>query len=148
MVEHRSPKPGVGGSSPSWPAKYEGLSMSIAAEEKVYRFDAIKWSVVILLVAVGVYGNSYYSSESILYRFIALILLGAVALMVVINTAKGASGLALVKGAVVEWRKVVFPTRQEINQTTMLVLLVVAVTAIILWLLDMIFGKLFSLVIG
>jgi preprotein translocase subunit SecE len=122
--------------------------MSAAAEDKVYRFDAIKWMVVAFLVAVGVYGNSHYSEESILYRVIALILLGAAALVIAIQTSKGAAGLDLVRGAIVEWRKVVFPTRQEINQTTLLVLAVVAVTALILWLLDMLFGSLFSLIIG
>jgi len=122
--------------------------MSTATEEKVYRFDAIKWLLVILLVAVGVYGNSYYSSESVLYRFAALLVLGAVALVVAINTAKGAATFDLIRGAVVEWRKVVFPTRQEINQTTMLVLGVVVVTAIILGILDAIFRFLASLIIG
>jgi preprotein translocase subunit SecE len=117
-------------------------------EEKVYRFDTIKWVVVILLVAAGVYGNSFFSSESILYRFIALLVLAAIALVIAVNTAKGAATFDLIRGALVEWRKVVFPTRQEINQTTLLVFGVVAVTALILGVLDAIFRFLASLIIG
>ena len=122
--------------------------MSSATEEKVYRFDLIKWLVVVLLVAAGVYGNAYYSEQSVLYRFIALLLMGALALVIAINTAKGATVFEIVRGALVEWRKVVFPTRQEINQTTMMVLLVAAVTALILGVLDAIFRFLASLIIG
>ncbi len=122
--------------------------MSSATEEKVYRFDLIKWLVVVLLVAAGVYGNAYYSEQSVLYRFIVLLLMGTLALVIAINTAKGATVFDVVRGALVEWRKVVFPTRQEINQTTMMVLLVAAVTALILGVLDAIFRFLASLIIG
>lgn len=122
--------------------------MSTVTEEKVYRLDSIKWALVALLVAAGVYGNSHYSDQAVLYRVLALLLLGAVAVVVAINTAKGAAVLELVRGALGEWRKVVFPTRQEINQTTLLVLGVVAVTAIILGILDAIFRFLASLIIG
>ena len=122
--------------------------MSSATEEKVYRFDLIKWLVVVLLVAAAVYGNAYYSEQSVLYRFIVLLLMGALALVIAINTAKGATVFDVVRGALVEWRKVVFPTRQEINQTTMMVLLVAAVTALILGVLDAIFRFLASLIIG
>ncbi len=113
--------------------------MSAVTEEKVYRLDSIKWVLVALLVAAGVYGNSHYSDLAVLYRVLALLLLGAIAVVVAINTAKGAAVLELIRGALGEWRKVVFPTRQEINQTTLLVLGVVAITAIILGILDAIF---------
>jgi len=118
------------------------------AEEKVYRLDAIKWLLVILLVAVGVYGNSHYSDQSILYRAVALLILAAVAIVVSIQTEKGAATLDLIRGALVEWRKVVFPTRQEINQTTLMVVGVVIVTALILGIFDAIFSSLASFIIG
>jgi preprotein translocase subunit SecE len=122
--------------------------MSTVTEEKVYRLDSVKWAIVALLVAVGVYGNSHFSDQAILYRALALLVLGAIAIVVAVNTAKGAAALELIRGAMGEWRKVVFPTRQEINQTTLLVLAVVAVTAIILAILDALFRLLASLIIG
>jgi preprotein translocase subunit SecE len=50
--------------------------------------------------------------------------------------------------AVVETRRVVWPTRQETIQTTLVVVAFVFVMALILWGLDAAFGKLISLIIG
>ena len=38
--------------------------MSEAASNKL---DSVKWLLVVLLVGAGIYGNSYYSDESLLY---------------------------------------------------------------------------------
>ena len=44
-------------------------------------------------------------------------------------------------------KKVVWPTRQETSQTTLVVLVVVVIFAIILWLLDLILSSLVNIVI-
>jgi preprotein translocase subunit SecE len=122
--------------------------MTTITEEKVYRLDALKWALVVALVAVGVYGNSHYSDQSVLYRALALLALAAVAIFVAINTAKGAAISEVIRGAFVELRKVVWPTRQETNQTTLIVVVVVIITSIILWMLDSLFGFIASRIIG
>lgn len=122
--------------------------MSIQTEEKEYRLDFIKWALVIVLIAVGVVGNSHFSAQPLLYRVLALIALAAVAIFVGYNTQKGADLWALVQGSMVELRKVVWPTRQETNQTTMIVVAVVLVMSIILWLLDTFLGFVASKLIG
>lgn len=122
--------------------------MTTNTEEKVYRLDALKWALVIALIAVGVYGNSYFSAESVLYRALALVVLAAVAVFIALQTAKGSSIADVVRGAFVELRKVVWPTRQETNQTTLLVVALVLVCSIILWLLDTFFGFIASSIIG
>jgi preprotein translocase subunit SecE len=48
----------------------------------------------------------------------------------------------------VELRKVVWPTRQETLQTTMIVLVFVVIVALLLFVLDWILGGLMSWVIG
>lgn len=53
--------------------------MSAKAELNDNRFDVIKWVVVALIVSVGVFGDSYFSAEPVLYRAIALVVLGLVA---------------------------------------------------------------------
>jgi preprotein translocase subunit SecE len=88
---------------------------------RVSRFDGLKWLVVAALVAVAVVGNSYFSNESLLYRVLAIVAIAAVAGFVALQTAKGASFWTLVKGSRTEIRKVVWPTRQETVQTTMIV---------------------------
>ena len=42
--------------------------MTADTEEKVYRLDALKWLLVVAVVAAGVVGNSHFSGESVLYR--------------------------------------------------------------------------------
>ena len=63
-------------------------------------------------------------------------------------TALGAAFWALVKGSRNEIRKVVWPTRQETVQTTMIVVAFVLLVALILWGLDSFLGWLVSLAIG
>jgi len=54
----------------------------------------------------------------------------------------------LAKGAKVEAGRVVWPTRQERNQTTLVVVAFVLVMAMILWGLDAFFGWLAAMIIG
>jgi|SRR5690554_4735583 preprotein translocase subunit SecE len=122
--------------------------MNVKGEAKEYRLDLLKWLLVTVLVGAGVFGNSYFSAEPILYRVLALLVLALIACVIVYNTAKGATLWELVQGAMVELRKVVWPTRQETNQTTLIVVAVVIVMSIILWLLDTFFGWIASMIIG
>ena len=52
------------------------------------------------------------------------------------------------KEARIEIRKVVWPTRQETTQTTLIVVAVVLVMALLLWGLDSLLGWLVSLIVG
>lgn len=112
------------------------------------RLDTLKWVVVAVLVAVGVIGNSYYADQSLLYRVLALVGLAAIAGYIALQTAKGAAFWSLVRGSRTEIRKVVWPTRQETVQTTMIVVIFVLLVALMLWGLDSLLGWLVSLVIG
>jgi preprotein translocase subunit SecE len=122
--------------------------MNIKSEEKEYRLDFAKWIVVAVLVALGVYGNSHFSAQPVLFRALGLIAIAVVALLVAYNTEKGAGLWALVQGSVVELRKVVWPTRQETNQTTLIVIAVVIFMSLVLWALDTALGFFASKIIG
>ena len=122
--------------------------MSAKAELNDSRFDVIKWVVVALIVSVGVFGDSYFSAEPVLYRAIALVVLALVAGFVALQTSKGKEFWSLLKEARIEIRKVVWPTRQETTQTTMIVVAVVLVMALILWGLDSLLGWIVSQFIG
>jgi len=98
--------------------------MTPKAEAQGSRFDLLKWLVVVALVVVGVVGNQYFSASPILYRVLALLAIAAVAAFVGLQTAKGKSFFVLVKEARTEIRKVVWPTRQETTQTTLIVVAV------------------------
>ncbi|TQV67298.1 preprotein translocase subunit SecE [Exilibacterium tricleocarpae] len=122
--------------------------MNAKVEAPSFRLDGLKWLLVLLLVAAGVVGNSYFSDFSLLYRVLGLVGIGLVAAFVAVNTAKGAALWALLREAQTEVRKVVWPSRQETNQTTLIVVAVVLLMAILLWLLDALLGWLASLIIG
>lgn len=122
--------------------------MNIKSEEKEYRLDFAKWAVVAVLVVLGIYGNSHFSAQPLFYRALGLIALTLVALFVVYNTEKGAGIWSLIQGSVVELRKVVWPTRQETNQTTLIVVAVTIVMSLILWALDTTLGFVASKIIG
>ena len=119
----------------------------MSVETPTNKFDTAKWLVVFALVAVAVVGNSYYSDQSLLYRVLGILAIAAIAGMVALQTAKGAAFWALVKGSRTEVRKVVWPTRQESVQTTLIVVAFVIVVALLLWGLDTFFGWLVSLAI-
>ena len=122
--------------------------MSAAAEEKQYRLDGLKWLVILQLVAGAIYANQYFSAEPILYRVIGLVATLVVAGFIAIKTAKGASVLELAYGARIEWRKVVWPTKQERNQTTLIVVAVILLMALILWGIDSLLSWIASLIMG
>ncbi|MDQ7915924.1 preprotein translocase subunit SecE [Pseudomonas sp. 102515] len=122
--------------------------MSIKAEAKESRFDALKWLVVVVLVAIGVVANHYFAAQSILYRVVGLLVLAAVAAFVALQTTKGQAFFGLLKDARTEIRKVVWPTRQETTQTTLIVVAVVLVMALLLWGLDSLLGWLVSTIVG
>ena len=120
----------------------------MSTETTASRFDVVKWIVVFALLAVAVVGNSYFADQSLLYRVLGIVALAAVAGLIALQTAKGAAFWSLVKGSRTEIRKVVWPTRQETVQTTLIVILFVLLVALILWGLDSFLGWLVSLAIA
>ena len=122
--------------------------MSTKAQTSDNRLDVLKWIVVAVIVAVAVAGNQYFAAESVLYRAVALVVLGLAAAFVALQTSKGKSFWSLLKEARIEIRKVVWPNRTETTQTTLIVVAVVLVMALILWGLDTLLGWIISLFIG
>ncbi|MDA7849941.1 preprotein translocase subunit SecE [Porticoccaceae bacterium] len=122
--------------------------MSVIAEDKQYRLDWLKWLVVFTLLGGAIYANWYYSAESVLYRVIGFLVVLAIAAAVASQTAKGAATIELAIGARTEWRKVVWPTKQERNQTTLIVLAVILLMALILWGIDSLLSWVAKLIMG
>lgn len=122
--------------------------MNAKVEAQEPRSDLIKWIVVALLVAVGVVGNYYFSGESVFYRAIGLVVLAVAAGYVALQTAKGRAFARLAKESRAEIRRVVWPTRQETTQTTLIVVAVVLIMALILWGIDTFIGFIVSKILG
>ncbi|MEE4281359.1 MAG: preprotein translocase subunit SecE [Pseudomonadales bacterium] len=110
--------------------------------------DWLKWLVVAALLGGGVYGNWYYQDESLLIRVVALLAGAAVAVYIAIQTERGRNTWNLMREARSEIRRVVWPSNQETTQTTLVVLVLVLIFALILWGLDSLLSWFVSSVIG
>jgi preprotein translocase subunit SecE len=119
-----------------------------AKAESAGNMDSLKWILVVLLIAAGVAGNSYFSDIALPYRVLALMVMTVVSLFVAVQTERGAEFWQLAKDARTEIRKVVWPTRTEATQTTLVVVAIVLIAALILWALDSILGWIVSQFIG
>ncbi len=103
------------------------------------RFDRLKWLLIVVLLVGGIVANYLYSNITWAIRAAIGIVLVVVLLAVVSQTGKGRRTWGFIKGARTELRKVVWPTRQETIQTTLVVVAMVVVTALILWGFDTLF---------
>ncbi len=110
--------------------------------------DWLKWLVVAAILGGGVYGNWYYGEESLLLRVVGLLALATVSGFVALQTERGRSTWSLLKEARSEIRRVVWPSNQETTQTTLVVLVLIVIFALILWGLDSLLGWIVSSVIG
>lgn len=122
--------------------------MNAKVEAKESRLDLLKWLVVAVLVVVAVVANQYYSAQPIFYRVLGILVMAAAAGFLALQTVKGRAFFTLAKEARAEIRKVVWPSRQETTQTTLIVVAVVLVMALLLWGLDSLLGWLVSMIVG
>jgi preprotein translocase subunit SecE len=122
--------------------------MNAKVENNSSSLDVAKWLIVFALVAAGVVGNYYFAAESLLYRVLALLVLAIAAGWVSLQTGKGKVFAKLVSEARMEIRKVIWPTKQELMQTTLIVVVFVLFVALILWGVDSLIGWIISSVIG
>ena len=110
--------------------------------------DVFKWMLACILAIAAVAGNIYFAEQSLLYRVMGILLVSGFALGIAAYTRQGAAFIELIKQARIEMRKVVWPTRQETLQTTLIVVLVILVMSLVLWGLDSLLGFLVSSLIG
>ena len=110
--------------------------------------EIFKWVVTFALLAVAVVGNYLYKDMSVVIRAAGVIVLIAAALGVAAVTTKGKAAVIFARESRMEIRKVVWPTRQETMQTTLIVLAVSIVMALALWGIDGIMVRLVAFATG
>ena len=110
--------------------------------------DTFKWIAAFVLAAAAVVGNYLYGEMSVVIRVAGVVVLIAAALGVAATTVKGKAAIDFAKESRMEVRKVVWPTRQETMQTTLIVLAVSIVMALVLWGIDGIMVRLVALATG
>ncbi|MCX8050249.1 MAG: preprotein translocase subunit SecE, partial [Methylohalobius sp.] len=95
--------------------------------------DTFKLGGAAFLLILGIAGFYYFSGISLLVRVIALLLVGALAAFIAFQTQPGRQLWQFMADVRMEVRKVVWPSRQETLQTTLVVVSMVLILGIILW---------------
>ncbi|WP_127960235.1 preprotein translocase subunit SecE [Serratia microhaemolytica] len=122
------------------------MSANTEAQGSGRGLEVAKWLIVVALLVVAIVGNYYYRDFSLPLRALAVVVLIALAGAVALMTAKGKATVAFAREARTEVRKVIWPTRQETLQTTLIVAAVTAVMSLILWGLDSVLVRLVSFI--
>jgi preprotein translocase subunit SecE len=121
--------------------------MNAATEAPKSGLDLVKWLVVFAILTSLVVANSVFEFST-LQLAIGLVVIIPLAGFIAAQTGKGREFLTFAKEAKLEVRKVVWPTRQETNQTTLIVAVVTLIMALILFGLDWVLLKLVSFLTG
>ena len=90
----------------------------------------------------------YFSEESFFYRVLAIVGGFAIAAGIFFTTAQGRATSSFLTTSRTELRKMVWPTRTETLQTTLIVFVVVFIVAAFLWVLDRLLSWFMQWLIG
>lgn len=111
--------------------------------------DKIKILAAVLVFIAGIAAYYYLPDLSVLIRvglFIGAIVVSAVLVML---TEYGQNFIGFAKAANTELRKMVWPTRPETVQTTIMVLVLVVIVALFLWGVDaIVFKSIYGWILG
>src|SRR3990167_252790 len=100
------------------------------------RYDKVKLLFALALLLAGLIANHYYSQVPILLRTLVWLIVLAVSGFIASKTQKGQWVLEFFQDSRMELRKVIWPTREETMQTTLVVAVMVVVLALMLWGID------------
>ncbi|MGB1011274.1 MAG: preprotein translocase subunit SecE [Thiolinea sp.] len=119
--------------------------MSTKAEQQSSPLDTVKLVGALVLLFLGIAGFYYFASwqgepVSLLYRVLGLLAVAGGAGFIALTTASGQRLMSFMQDSRTEVRKMVWPTRVETMQTTLMVMVIVLILTIFLWLVDMLLG--------
>ncbi|KMK52523.1 preprotein translocase subunit SecE [[Actinobacillus] muris] len=95
------------------------------------------WAVSLALFATAVIGNTYFSTHfALIVRVLLLVVLIIAAVGLAAITNQGQKAIGFIKDSRQELRKIIWPTRQETTQTTLIVAAMCVLVALALWGID------------
>ncbi len=101
--------------------------------------DKILFPLSLLILAASIVGYYVYSEVHPVVRVLSMLAGVGVSLFVMSKTEKGRGWIHYLGSVKKEVQTVVWPTRQETVQMTLIVFVVVTVMGVFLWLVDMFF---------
>lgn len=110
--------------------------MSARAESTSSGLDTVKLVLAVALLIAGIVGFYHFADKSLVYRVLGLLAAGLTGVALMLTTAIGRAFTSFLVESRVEVRKVIWPTRQETMQSTLVVVALVFLVGLILWTLD------------
>ena len=102
--------------------------------------DIVKWILSTIMFLGSLVAFYYFDQYPLMYRVLGLIGIVIVGFLIVFNTERIRSLRVFTHDARVELKKVIWSTKAEVIQTTVIVFVVVIIMSILLWLLDKLLG--------
>ena len=116
------------------------MNAKIEQTEGTSLADTLKLVVALLLVAGAIVGYYWFDQYPVGFRAAGMIVAVVAAIGIIALTGLGRRAREFLSESHFELRKVVWPTRQETMQTTIVIIVVVMIISIILWLIDLFLG--------
>ncbi|MGN8159337.1 preprotein translocase subunit SecE [Salinisphaera sp. RV14] len=108
---------------------------------------ALLWLAIVVLIA-SIAGYYYFTAYTDVVRVLGMLAGVAVAALIAFQSALGRTAWSYVQGSRTELRRMVWPTRRETMQTTLLVVVFVLILAAFIWALDIVLGYAVTLLTG
>ena len=108
--------------------------------------DTVKLVAAAAILVGGIAAFYLLGTYPLAVRWLIVLAALGAGVAVALQSAQGRTLWAFVQGSRVELRKVVWPTRQETLQTTLVVVVVILVMGVFFWLLDLGLGALMQAV--
>ena len=112
------------------------MSVNVESQNRNKGKNIALWGLVFILLAATVVGNSVFAEKSLLIRVVAVVIAFAAAAVTALQTIQGKALLTFSRESIKEVRKVVWPTRQETIQTTLIIFAFTVVMGLFLFLID------------
>lgn len=112
------------------------VPLRVENERSMRGSDVLKWFLFVTLLFAALVGNYYFRDYPFYVRTIGWGALLVVAAFIAATTEKGRWMLRFFRDSRQELRKVVWPTREETMQTTLVVAVMVAILSVLLWGVD------------
>jgi preprotein translocase subunit SecE len=114
--------------------------MTDKVETSASALDTVKLAAAVAILVGGIASFYLLTSYPLAVRWVIVLASLGVGILVALQSVQGRTFWQFVQGSRVELRKVVWPTRQETLQTTLVVFVAIFAMGIFFWVLDWILG--------
>ena len=118
------------------------VTKKVEVKNKIDWLEAVKWSFIFLLVVGAIGSDFYFDKLSFVIKVVIWLVCASFGLFLFVSTSLGRGFLSRFDAALVELRKVSWPSRDEVAKTTYMVGLCILFVSVLLWCMDSFFAAL------